>query len=99
MPTYTGKKNFPARSSAIYTESGKPFPAALTHILWKQLEWAAGEAAKPQRCFEALQKPLQTSCVLGTQGERTIPILPEQTPAGGTPPEAEGTPITTGKHT
>lgn len=36
---HTGKNHFPWRRSSVYTESGKPFPAALTHILWKWRGW------------------------------------------------------------
>lgn len=65
MTKYTGKNNFPQRRSSVYTESGKPFLAALAHILWKWLELAVGEAgcAETQRLFEALKTDLYKSAV------------------------------------
>ena len=81
MTKYTGKNNFPQRHSSVYTESGKPFPAALAHILWKWLELAVGEAgcAETQRLFEALKRDLYKSVVRWEHTEnRPSPSSPLQ---------------------
>jgi len=88
MTKYTGKNNFPQRHSSVYTESGKPFPAALTHILWKCLESAAGEpgCAETQRLFEALKTDLYNSAVCWERMEnRASPPSHSKAIAGVTP--------------
>lgn len=88
MTKYTGKNNFPQRRSSVYTESGKPFLAALAHILWKRLELAVGEAgcAETQRLFEALKTDLYKSAVYWERVEnRLSPSSHSKATAGVTP--------------
>lgn len=88
MTKYTGRNNFPQRRSSVYTESGKPFPAALAHILWKRLEAAAGEAGctETQRLLEALKTDLYKSVVCWEHTEnRASPSSHSKATAGVSP--------------
>lgn len=85
MTTYSGKKDLPGRHSSVDIARGEPFPAALAHVLWKQLERAAGEAgcARTHCRFEALKPDFYKPVVCWEGTETTAsPFSQSRTTAG-----------------
>lgn len=76
------ENNFPQTRSSVYTESGNPVRAALSHILWKWLQLAGAEQAALQPA--ALRSPenihLKINRLLGRPGYTASLSLPKSCP-------------------